>query len=480
MNRVALVIGNAQYKYVAKLNNPENDARDMASVLQRLGFKVIKCLNASLAELQDKITCFLKELDEYSVGLLYYAGHGMQIDGKNYIVPVDCKLTDKNKTIFSCYSMEDYLNNLSIYKDKTNIVILDACRNNPFINGRGFINGFSEFHNQPKGTIIAFSTSSDCTASDGFSSNGLYTQVLKDDIQIPNMKIEDIFKSVRIKVSELSLKYNQEEQISWEHSSLVGDFYFSVVPQSVSPNYSDEEIYKYIKEQCNYFEAKTDDIYDIECMPYVDAYNHFKIPVIKLLRAFSRVQYRKQGKEFSDATIDEINFHYLTSWGFENKYGRWYYKSNYVEMGDLMPLTEELSPPIPVSGCEININGTIEAELEDGKVRFSLDSNIPKDTPLIFSLYKKNYSAQGKVTVTDDIIKTEWFSFKGKALPDGHYKLHISAPIYSVLPETVKKVFGVRNRNIVGKNIKFDPISGNTISMDFEFIIRDDKITHIQ
>ena len=143
MNRVALVIGNAQYKYVAKLNNPENDARDMASVLQRLGFKVIKCLNASLAELQDKITCFLKELDEYSVGLLYYAGHGMQIDGKNYIVPVDCKLTDKNKTIFSCYSMEDYLNNLSIYKDKTNIVILDACRNNPFINGRGFINGFS-------------------------------------------------------------------------------------------------------------------------------------------------------------------------------------------------------------------------------------------------------------------------------------------------------------------------------------------------
>lgn len=215
-------------------------------------------------------------------------------------------------------------------------------------------------------------------------------------------------------------------------------------------------------------------------MPYVDAYNHFKIPVIKLLRAFSRVQYRKQGKEFSDATIDEINFHYLTSWGFENKYGRWYYKSNYVEMGDLMPLTEELSPPIPVSGCEININGTIEDELEDGKVRFSLDSNIPKDTPLIFSLYKKNYSAQDKVTVTDDIIKTEWFSFKGKALPDGHYKLHISAPIYSVLPETIKKVFGVRNRNIVGKNIKFDPISGNTISMDFEFIIRDDKITHIQ
>lgn len=70
------------------------------------------------------------------------------------------------------------------------------------------------------------------------------------------MKIEDIFKSVRIKVSELSLKYNQEEQISWEHSSLVGDFYFSVVPQSVSPNYSDEEIYKYIKEQCDYFEAK--------------------------------------------------------------------------------------------------------------------------------------------------------------------------------------------------------------------------------
>src|SRR5699024_9646898 len=127
----------------------------------------------------------------------------------------------------------------------------------------------------------------------------------------------------------------------WEYSSLIGDFYFSVTPQPVNVHISDDEIYKFIKIRRKAYENTSDDIYDIECMPFVDAYNKYKIPIIKILRAYSRIDYQKQGYQFSDATIDKINYNYLSSWGFTQKYGRWYYKDYYIEMGDLLPLPEE-------------------------------------------------------------------------------------------------------------------------------------------
>lgn len=138
MDRLALVIGNSSYQHVGSLKNPQNDADDMARVLEKLNFKVEKCLNATQNELSIAINAFLRDLDEYSTGLLYYAGHGMQVDGDNYIIPVDCELTDKPKMVNSCISLNDYLRRLSVYKGKISICILDACRDNPFTVGRGF------------------------------------------------------------------------------------------------------------------------------------------------------------------------------------------------------------------------------------------------------------------------------------------------------------------------------------------------------
>lgn len=293
-NRSALVIGNSNYLNVGKLNNPKNDANDIESVLYKLDFDVTKILDATLIDIQYAINNFLKELDEYAVGLLFYAGHGMQIDGKNYIVPVDSELSNKSKTIVSCYCLNSFLDGVSSYKGKTIICILDACRNNPFAAGRGILTGFAPFSNPPKGTIIAYSTSADCTAFDGQSSNGLYTQVLKDAMLIPNLKIEDMFKSVRNKVTEISIREYNEEQLSWEYSSLVGDFYFSVTPQPVNVHITDDEIYEFINTRRKVYENTSDDIYDIECMPYVDAYNEYHIPIIKILRAYSRIDYQKR------------------------------------------------------------------------------------------------------------------------------------------------------------------------------------------
>lgn len=477
MDRIALVIGNADYLNVGKLKNPRNDANDIESVLNKLNFDVTKVLDAKLTDIQQAVNDFLNKLDEYSVGLLFYAGHGMQIDGKNYIVPIDFGQTNnKGKAIVSCYSLDHFLEGVSAYRGKTIICILDACRNNPFAIGRGMSTGFAPFDNPPKGTLIAYSTSADCGAFDGQCSNGLYTQVLKDAMLIPNLKIEEMFKSVRNRVAEISINQYNEEQLSWEYSSLVGDFYFSVTPQSVNVDITDEEIYEYICTRRKLYETDTEDIYDIECMPYIDAYNQYHIPIIKILRAYSRVDYQKQGCQFSDATIDQLNSNYLSSWGFTQKYGRWYYKNHYVEMGDLLPLPVEMEPKQPIKGQELKIKASLSSELNKGKIRFQVSSNIPDGTPIIFTLNGKNYSAQCKSVVDNGVLTSEWFSDKGNPVKKGFYTIHVSAPIDRVLPDKIKKIFGERNRNIYGQYVQFEPIGGNTINFSYGVVIKKDTV----
>ena len=479
MDRIALVVGNSNYSNVGKLVNPVNDANDIESVLKKLNFDVTKVIDAALIDIQQAVNTFLQALDEYAVGLFFYAGHGMQIDGKNYIVPVDLNLSDKGRTTVSCYCLNSFLEGVSSYKGKTIICILDACRNNPFAQGRGLLTGFAPFDNPPKGTIIAYSTSADCTAFDGKYSNGLYTQVLKDAMLIPNLKIEEMFKAVRNSVSEISANHYGEEQLSWEYSSLVGDFYFSVVPQPVNVQITDDEIYEFIRLRQKSYEDSSDDIYDIECLPYIDAYNKYHIPIIKILRAYSRVDYQKQGYKFSDATIDQINSNYLSAWGFRQEYGRWYYKDHYVEMGDLLPLPEELKPKPPIKGQELKIEASLTAEMNNGKIRFQASSNIPEGTPLIFTLQGKKYKAQSKQVAGSNSTISEWFSDKGRPIKSGFYTLEISCPIDKVLPENIRKMFGERNRNIFGPCVNFNPFGGNTIHISYGVLIEKNAIHKI-
>lgn len=472
-NRVALVIGNSEYQNVGKLNNPKNDANDISSVLRKLNFDVKTLVDADLFTIQNAVSAFLKSLDEYAVGLFFYAGHGMQIDGKNYIIPIDLELGERSKTIVSCFCLDSLLQGVSSYKGKTFICILDACRDNPFTMGRGFSTGFAPFENPPQGTIIAYSTSTDCGAFDGKGNNGLYTQVLIDSMLIPNIKIEEMFKIVRSKVRELSIRQYGEEQLSWEYSSLVGDFFFSVVPQPVNPDIADDELYEYICSRQEFYENNCDNIVDVECLPYVDAYNKYHIPVIRILRAYSRVDYEKKGYQFSDATIDQLNIKYLTSWGFTRKYDRWYYKDNYVEMGDLLPLPEEMRPKEPIMGQEFSVEATMKAECNEGKIRFFLFTNIPEGTPLLFTLHGSKYRSQNKGIVKDSSVTSAWFSDKGEPINNGFYIMSVSSPIFNLLPESVQLIFGERNRNLYGSGVKYDPISGNTIDISFGILVKD-------
>lgn len=222
--RMALIIGNSQYSNGGSLKNPVNDARSMETALRTLGFEVIKVENASQGSMKRAIDEFGRKLSGYDVGLFFYAGHGVQVKGSNYLIPSDASISTENDVEYNCVRADRVLAKMEDAGSKTNIVVLDACRNNPFerswnrsANGNGLA-----FMNAPSGSLVAYATAPGSVASDGSGANGLYTEALLQHIRTPNLTIEEVFKRVRATVSERS----GGDQTPWESTSLTGNFYF--------------------------------------------------------------------------------------------------------------------------------------------------------------------------------------------------------------------------------------------------------------
>lgn len=219
--RVALVIGNSDYEN-SPLINPVNDAKAIAQSLRKLNFKVIEKHNVGRKEFRKAVRSFGELLSEDSVGLFYYAGHGMQIEGENYLIPIGSDIASEDEVADEGVSANLILRKMETAANDMNIVVLDACRNNPF--ARSFRSGNSGLSRMdgPTGSIIAFSTAPGDVASDGSGDNGLYTEHLLKYLGKSGLSIEQVFKKVRINVRQQS----SGEQIPWESSSLVRDFYF--------------------------------------------------------------------------------------------------------------------------------------------------------------------------------------------------------------------------------------------------------------
>ncbi|MEI7811050.1 MAG: caspase family protein [Ignavibacteria bacterium] len=220
--RIALVIGNGDYK-ISPLRNPVNDAKSIADALKGAGFDVMLKVNVgSQNELKKIIREFGKKIQNGNVGLFYYSGHGLQVKGVNYLIPVGAEINKEDDAEFEGLDVNMVLSEMDFAKNKMNIVILDACRNNPFVkSSRSVANGLVQL-NAPVGTLIAYSTSPGSVASDGSGKNGLWTEEFLNTIKLPDIKIEDVFKRVRSNVR----KKSNNEQIPWESSSIEGDFYF--------------------------------------------------------------------------------------------------------------------------------------------------------------------------------------------------------------------------------------------------------------
>ena len=224
--RVALVIGNGAYAD-APLKNPVSDARSMAKALRNCGFQVIALENASLQSMREGLRDFGGRISQGGVGLFYFAGHGMQVKGRNYLMPVGADIRAEDEIAGAALDVDSVLAKLETARNRLNILILDACRNDPFARSFRSANQGLAPLDAPMGTFIAFATAPGRTAADG-GSHGLYTEQLLKAIQEPGLKLEETFKRVLSEVRQVS----NGQQIPWTASSVEGDFYFQAGPKA--------------------------------------------------------------------------------------------------------------------------------------------------------------------------------------------------------------------------------------------------------
>ena len=221
--RLALVIGNASYK-VRPLLNPRNDADDVSRVLRSTGFEVIDLRDATLAQMRTSVRQFGERLMSNDVGLVYYSGHGIEVRGKNYFIPVNADIKASDEVADQALDVSLILSKMDTAKKGVNILIVDACRDDPF--GRSFRSNSRGLATMdaPQGTLIAYATAPGSVAADGTGRNSPFTKHLVRAMQVPNTPIELMFKEVRRAVREET----KNQQTPWENSSLIGNFYFSV------------------------------------------------------------------------------------------------------------------------------------------------------------------------------------------------------------------------------------------------------------
>jgi uncharacterized caspase-like protein len=188
--KYALVIGNGAYRNLGRLNNPVNDAGDMQAALAGLGFTVDALTNGSRVQMEEAIERFRNRLSvsKQSYGFLFYAGHGVQSGGVNYLIPVDADIRSEAYLPDRAVSVQAMLDEINTAGNELNIVVLDACRDNPFIWGRSGSRGLQVVSNQPADSIIVYATSAGSVASDGEGRNGLFTARLLNNLKSLDLK----------------------------------------------------------------------------------------------------------------------------------------------------------------------------------------------------------------------------------------------------------------------------------------------------
>jgi uncharacterized caspase-like protein len=227
-SRVALVIGQSNYRAVVPLPNPANDARAMSQLLGNAGFEVMDAADLSQNEMREKVGDFAAKVAAKgpdTVALVFYAGHGLQIDGENFLVPVDVDPKRETDIPLQAIRLNDVLNTLTSVPSKTRILLLDACRNNPFpaiSRSAGHGLAIVDAKTGSPGTFMSFSTSPGAEAEDGSGADSPYTTALLSAAKEPGLSIEDTFKRVRVSVN----KATEGRQTPWDSSSLTDDFRF--------------------------------------------------------------------------------------------------------------------------------------------------------------------------------------------------------------------------------------------------------------
>jgi hypothetical protein len=243
-SRVALVVGNAAYKHSSPLRNPVRDANAMATALQEFGFEVIKVENADRGRMATALIQFGRKLKADGVALFFYAGHGIQVAGANYLIPVEADITEEAAASMLGVDLQQVLRVMENAGSRLSMVFLDACRDNPF--ERAFRSGGARglaAVDAPRGTLLAYATAPGKTAADGDGANGLFTAELLKAMSRPGLTIDEVLKEAGAGVEKAS----GNKQVPWINSSYRGKFYFFVnvttEPAGLTPASNNEALF---------------------------------------------------------------------------------------------------------------------------------------------------------------------------------------------------------------------------------------------
>ena len=197
-DRFALLIGNANYQNIGKLNNPINDVNDVAIKLKLLGFNVTVLTDSNLEKMEEEVEIFGGKLstNKDNIGLFFYSGHGIQANGINYLIPTNAEIRSEQYLKTKALAVQSILDVLNTAGNHLNVIILDACRDNPFSWNRSSFRGLSVINNQPPGSIIVYSTSAGSVAQDGDGRNSTFTDALLKTIMMQNVEIKEVFNKI--------------------------------------------------------------------------------------------------------------------------------------------------------------------------------------------------------------------------------------------------------------------------------------------
>jgi hypothetical protein len=267
---IALVIGNAAYAKAGLLANPANDAAEMTAALTDAGFEVIQGLNLDKRGFDTKVRDFARALSDADAAVFFYAGHGLQVSNRNFLVPVDAELQNERDLDFEGIGLDFILKQMELGReDKTNIVFLDACRDNPLARNlarsmgtrsASIGSGLAQVQ-AGVGTFVAYSTQPGNVALDGQGRNSPFTAALAQSIREPDRNLTAVMIDVRRQV----LKATNGRQVPWDHSALTGDFYFhraaagAAVPKALQqPDGALQSMQDRVRELENQLKSKTD------------------------------------------------------------------------------------------------------------------------------------------------------------------------------------------------------------------------------
>ena len=232
LQKFALVIGNSNYTNLSPLSNPVNDANDIAAVLQHLGFTVEKVLNGNLEQMEDASIRLKDRLkNENAYGFFFYAGHGVQSGGENFLIPVNANIPGENFLRNRAMSVQQVLDDLNDARNALNVVVLDACRDNPFGWSRSGTRGLTMVSSQPADSIIVYATSAGQRASDGEGRNGLFTSQLINNLATPGLEVKEVFNRTGQDVAAVS----NNRQIPAIYSQFFGTAFLGVTPDDWDP-----------------------------------------------------------------------------------------------------------------------------------------------------------------------------------------------------------------------------------------------------